>query len=806
MGLRARPEPVVNGMNESGNHITLDGADLSNDVMGGTLSTPSLSALNETYISTFGVKAEQGHPAAVQLTSKAGTNAWRGTASFFRRGQQWSALPATFERNAAAPSFNRAQYAGTLGGPLVRDRAFWFGSFEYLQQNSLLQVGERDSVRRAIKNALTTVPLATTLGLLRADWRISDRDNLTLLYAAERSAGDDLPVPQRALAAASQRQYFNEEFDQGWLHYTRTISPTLVAELHLGLSGLRANSAATSSGLQLNFPSLQAGAPFRVPSLPRHQRWQLTGSFSKVAGSHTLKWGGEMQRLRAEYALGFARSGSLELAEDFASADRNGDGRVDDNDLLFSVALRNVSPQERNADLRNTQLAAFMQDDWRVRRNLTLNLGLRWQFATNEKNLSGYAALNPLLRPFLRGARERDKNNFAPRIGFAWSMAEDRLVVRGSYGMFFDRIPLQYGALEQILDGRHAAIAASSGNTMPLPNGTPTLLDPFAGKSSVWPNAPGINILDNSLQNPSVQQVSLELERRITRDLSVRAGYLHSFGTHFLLGRGLGTVFNPLTGSPDRVVNLEASAKTKYDALHLSVEKRLAQRVHLLATYTLAKSFNYTNGDQLPFFTGLVDPNKLRLEYGPTPFDQRHRFSLSGGYEIWRGLRASAVWTMATGVPLDILLPDASARVPLLQRNAGGRLFQTGAELNRFLTQINAAGVVNGAPLPLVRDEARFNDSFHNFDLRLAKRFQLRGDVSLEFGGELFNLFNVTNILGLSPVNYSGFANVLVRDSNQVNEPGLLKSSSFGRPVTTAGRLFTAGGPRSFQLMAKFAF
>jgi hypothetical protein len=153
---------------------------------------------------------------------------------------------------------------------------------------------------------------------------------------------------------------------------------------------------------------------------------------------------------------------------------------------------------------------------------------------------------------------------------------------------------------------------------------------------------------------------------------------------------------------------------------------------------------------------------------------------------------------------MDILSPDAGARLPFLQRNAGGRLFRTANELNQFIPSLNAAGGVNGAPLPLAGANARFNDGFQNLDLRLTKRFKLRGDANLQLGGEFFNLFNVTNILGWS--NYSGFANALARDSQNAADPGFLKSSSFGRPLTTAGRLFTAGGPRSFQFVVKFSF
>src|SRR5262245_4271486 len=125
MGLRARPEPVINGKSVD---VTLDSVDMTNDVIGGTLLTPPVSALEELNIVTSGVRAEQGRSidASVRLVTKAGSNAWHGSASFFHRGDQWSALPATFERGGDVPSFGRSQYSGALGGPIVRDHIFWF--------------------------------------------------------------------------------------------------------------------------------------------------------------------------------------------------------------------------------------------------------------------------------------------------------------------------------------------------------------------------------------------------------------------------------------------------------------------------------------------------------------------------------------------------------------------------------------------------------------------------------------------------------------------------------------------------------
>ena len=147
-------------------------------------------------------------------------------------------------------------------------------------------------------------------------------------------------------------------------------------------------------------------------------------------------------------------------------------------------------------------------------------------------------------------------------------------------------------------------------------------------------------------------------------------------------------------------------------------------------------------------------------------------------------------------------MPDGSTRVPALSRNAGGREFQTAADLNAYLTRLNAAGGIDGELLPLVSDDARFSDGFDSLDLRLSRSFAISPGLRLEAIVECFNVLNVTNILGVSKSNYSGFANVLARDSADPADPGYLRSSSFGQALTTAGGVFGSGGPRAFQLGA----
>jgi hypothetical protein len=151
-------------------------------------------------------------------------------------------------------------------------------------------------------------------------------------------------------------------------------------------------------------------------------------------------------------------------------------------------------------------------------------------------------------------------------------------------------------------------------------------------------------------------------------------------------------------------------------------------------------------------------------------------------------------------------MPDGQSRIPVVQRNAGGRQFKTAGELNEFIRQANATGGVNGVLLPFVSDAARFGDSFNSLDMRVSRAFELGARTRIEPMLEVFNVFNVTNVLGTTNVNYSGFSNVLVRDSNDPSNAGYLRSSSFGVPVTTAGGVFGSGGPRAMQLAVRVTF
>jgi hypothetical protein len=192
-----------------GGNVTIDGADNNDDVVGGVLQNVTQEAVQEFQIATNRFSAEYGRSASsvINIVTKAGTNELHGSASFFMRARALQGLPATFDRTSNdEPPFDRQQYAFALGGPIKRDRAWWFGAFEYRNQDGAVLVGARDTTRRTITRSFALAPLNDLLGTVRADWRLADTDDLSFRYSIERADDVSASTLIRSLGSASQRQ------------------------------------------------------------------------------------------------------------------------------------------------------------------------------------------------------------------------------------------------------------------------------------------------------------------------------------------------------------------------------------------------------------------------------------------------------------------------------------------------------------------------------------------------------------------------------------------------------------------------
>jgi hypothetical protein len=807
-----------------GSSVTIDGSDNNDDAVGGMLLNVSEDAVEEFQVATNRFSAELGRTSSgvVNVVTKSGTNSLHGSASFYERDHSLQAQPSTFNSitdSTPTPPFRRQQYAGTVGGPIKKDKAWWFGSFEYRDMLDGILATTRNVEQQTLSQSFARAPLTDTLGTLRADWQLHPKDFLTFRYGIERldAVGASANTP---LISASQRQDLRNHHQDFLTSWTRVISPTLINKASFSVNRFYNATDPVTAGPEIDFPSLTDGASYRVPQATWQTRLQFDDGVDWVKGKHNIRFGGQFQRMLDKFYLGVFQNGRIVAVQDFADFDHNNDGVVNDQDLLFAVTIRSGTPDKAlvlpNTD--NNFIAGYIQDDWHVHRQLTLNLGVRYEIDTDVNNVGHYNQINPILAGFFQGSRHKDTNNFGPRVGFNWANKSGVFSVHGGYGIYYDRITLEISSLERGLDGRSLPIVVRAGNAVRDPDGNPvyldseghfitncqptcapTLSDPFTGFVFAGAGAAeGIDIISNKIQNPMVQQFNLGVQWEFARNWVVKADGIHNFGAHFIMGVPAGVVDNPDVGGPEGVTELRSAVNTHYDALWLTVDKRFANRYQFHSAYTLSKALNYANDDQIPFAYPPLDPNNLHREYGPTPNDQRHRLVLQGTVDLPLGLRASSIFTWASGVPMDIVLGDGSgARVPELGRNAGGRQFHTGAELNAFLTQLNDGG----ASYPLVDSNARFNDTFNSLDLRLAKDFRIHEGMSLQVLAEVFNLANKNNILGFNTTNYSGFFNALVPDQEDPTH-----SSAFGKPVSTAGGVFGSGGPRAFQLGAKFTF
>ncbi|HEY6770334.1 MAG TPA: TonB-dependent receptor [Candidatus Sulfotelmatobacter sp.] len=812
-----------------GGNVSIDGMDDNDDVVGGMLLNVPEDSVQEFQVATNRFSAELGRSGSsvVNVVTKAGSDALHGSASIYERDKSLQAPTPIYNPTSAfavptaeTPSFRRQQYSGTIGGPLIKNKAWFFGAFEYRNEIDGTLAGTRHpnpAGGGTISTGFTSDPLTDPMATVRGDWKISNKDSLTLHYAMERLNATNAAgfLSGQPIGSAAERQDLKNNFQTFQGSWTRVISPTLLNRASYSFNNFINATTPLTSAPELDFPSMADGSSYRVPQQTRQKRSQFDDNIDWTRGRHNLHFGGEFQRIGADFDLGVFRNGVIEFVQDFANQDRNGDGVINDQDLLFAVAIRSAVPSHDlvipNAD--NNHLAGYFQDDWRVHPQFTLNLGLRYEIDSDVNDVGHYSQINPILLPFFQGSRHKAASNWGPRAGFNWASKNSLFSVHGGYGIYYDRVTLEIDSLERGLDGRALPINVSLGSANFLdPNGnfipgfTPTYPDttfdgpiiPGAGGA-----AEGINIIDNKMRNPMVQQFNLGVQYEFAKNWVVKVDGIHDLGTHFIIGVPVGSVFNPDSGGPETVTDLQSSVNTHYDALWLTVDHRFSQHFQFHSAYTLSKSLDYANYDQIPFGYPPVDPTNLHREYGPAPNDQRHRLVLQGTADLPFHLRLSPLWTYASGVPMDILLGDGSGRrVPELGRNAGGRQFHSGAELNAFLTQLDAAG----ASYPLVPPDARFNDTFNSLDLRLSRDFHLGERAGLQVIGEVFNLFNKTNILGTSNSNYSGFFNVLVPDSQDPTNPASKFSSAFGKPVSTAGGPFGSGGPRAFQLAAKLTF
>ena len=881
-----------------GGNILVDGADNNDEVVGGTLSNFPEDSIAEFQIATARFTAEVGRSgnSIINIVTRSGANQAHGSAFVYERNRNLQGLPATFDRSQPTPPFDREQFGGSLGGPLYRDKAFFFSSVEYRNQNAAIQTGTRiftdapyggSPFYGHIINTAAAAPLRDLLLSNRLDYHLNESNLFSLRYSFNRSTdtAQATAAESTPFSTAAERQNALNHFNSAVATWTKIISSRMTNDFSVHYDNFYndippfSNNASTTNpalGLtnELLFPDIADGANFNLPQATHMDRYQLRDGLTAAFGKHTVHAGAEFQHYRVNGLINVFGSGSVILVSDFGFQDLNGDGVVNDLDIPVAVGIHSTAPiiPVPIPKITNNYTGLYAQDDWRYSPRLTFNLGLRWEYdsdATGEG--AGHQACPNLtsvpdhpctwMANILPLHKNPDTKDFGPRIGFVYDpIGRGTTVVRGGYGIYYDRVILEAASEELVQNDRALTVTQYAGSSCVISGtGAPATLDNcFAPGATFAPGSPtitsafsgphqtggvGIIALGPRSHHPMFQQFSIGVQQQFATNWLIAADGLHVFGQRELIGSLLRSttsnspyiqcpgdnqlclITDPLSGITDSVTIIDSSAKSWYDGLLASVSRRETKAGPISydfnISYTFSKTFDYSDDDQLQNGNkdeqvNLVEGTAgLRKEKGYGLSDERHRLTFYGEAKLPYGFSLAPLYTFGSGVPADTFLPGTAnisgatgSRLPILSRNALGREIKNGRQLNALIDRWNALPSCPGAypcnaggPIARVPSGDNYYSPFSSLDLRLRKDIRLQERMTLSLIGEGFNMLNEVNVRGTSNSNFAG-RNISISPLSATAPV----QPNFYQADTIAGGFFGSGGPRAFQFAARLEF
>ena len=308
-----------------GGNIAVDGADNNDDVVGGTLQNFPQDGIGEFQIATNRFTAEIGRSAssAINIVTKSGGNDFHGSGAFFFRNSRLSSILPTLDRDlvrtSGRPPFDREQYAGSIGGPIKRERAWFFSAFEYRNQDGVVITGVRDLAARRVVTSFSPAPLNDQLFTGRVDWQTGKKDRMAFRYSDQREDDVDRGSLRRPIGTADNRQHSFNKYKSFVYNWTHTFSPRVLNDFVFHENNFlnRIPSFVTNKN-EIRFPSVQDGGNFRIPQQTPQNRIQFRDNLSWTKGAHALKFGGEFQRIDSGAVFDLFGSGTIETTEDFA--------------------------------------------------------------------------------------------------------------------------------------------------------------------------------------------------------------------------------------------------------------------------------------------------------------------------------------------------------------------------------------------------------------------------------------------------------------------------------------------------------
>lgn len=745
------------GLRPRSNTISIDGLDNNDEYTGSSRTELSPEIVQEFQVVNNGLSAESGGASggSINVITRSGTNTIHGDAFLFAQDASLKARD-PFENEPGKPSFRRYRAGVALGGPLIKDRTFFYVAVE--QESNRGQNGSEidPAVASAINSFLATgaLPRLTTRAITtgffptsraeteaagKLDHRLTKNTSLMLRYAFtnNREASDVFNTSGLTDVSGRGSSFISDNALSGSL--TTVFGSQAVGDLRFQAATrhavLRTNDAA---GPEIDIAGIvDFGRPFAGPGERRENHYQAGYTYTRTMGKHVWKAGAEINRvrLRASAEDGFGGVYLFNTLLDFLT------GNPDQFRQAFGSPAVNFPV---------TNFGIFVQDHWSFAPRVTVDLGVRYDVER------------------LPGGFNQDADNFSPRIGLAWNPSS-RWVLHAGYGIFYDRYVLANlaravdkngtRAFEQMADGGTAAKLFMTAQGGALTSSTPTI-------------APSIYLPDPHMATPYSQQASAGAEYGFAKYFSLRADYMFVRGTK--LARALNVnllppvvltlansaslgvttptpqqigrqVFSPgrLNSQFDGIYQISDSASSTYNGVAFTLSRRMNDELAFSASYTISKTYD----DASDFDEQPQNPYLLADERALSRQNQLQRFVFNALWELPIGdeedkpanQKENPGWLTRTFQHIEV--------APILTAGSGQPVNPvTGLDSNH-----SHAFPLSSRPLGLGRDSLR-NPFTANMDFRVLKYFPLGESRHLDVVAEFFNLFNRPNVSQINPV------------------------------------------------------
>jgi outer membrane receptor protein involved in Fe transport len=741
------------------------------------------SAVQEFKVHTIGFPAEFGLAVGglVQVVTKSGSNNFSGDGFWYYRGKNLNTLNKFEEQNqqqtgAPKPDFRRNQFGGSAGGPIVHDRTHFFAAFERTVTDNFYTVNTgRPDLYGSLEGTFKAAD-HTNLYDFRVDHQINRDQSLFVRYAQEdeltschgcggfnaSNAGFDFGKPARSLVAGHtwiiSPEILNEaRFQFGYTMYQ--VFPAGSEQFTDVGSYPPARIGPQRNNVVLSLPSLTYGNNF--DELGPEKRWQIKDSVSWNRGLHGLKFGFDFSYIPFIDDAVYNLNGTYTFAQD-QPLNPNVPSTIANlkNPVLFTASVPPI-----NNSIPTKHFAAYIQDEWRPRSNVSLNLGLRYdrQFGSFNENLDPNS-FNPRL-PFIDPSIRGDKNNFGPRIGLTWDVKGDaKNVVRAGYGIYYDNIRT-LNNFPEVRNLQQFSIVITN----------PSYPDPYGGKDPVTfasTAPPNLFILANDFRNPKAQQFNVGFSRQLTSDLSlhVDGSYVRMDGDRIQVDLNPADPVTGIRPMPQwgQINQDQSIVWSHYEAMYVRLDKRLTHRTQYLISYTLAHQTDFASPQSAGGrgFGKVTDQSNYGLDQGDSDADRRHTLVASGAVLLPYDFVVGAVWTYRSTLPFSALsgtfgVDGQPLYVPGTSRNQGNR------DLN--LSLVNAWRAQNGlGPIPASQID---KNDFNSFDIRGSKAFPI-GRTKLELIAQVFNVFGRDNLSAPLQGNTGQVLNALSNSFGQILSAG----------------------------------